>query len=153
MRFDEEILITDYFPLPSMLFGLQMRFIFVRTFLAILFVSGLLSSSSWAHARLVRSEPVKDAEVAGAPERVNLWFNELLEDGFNVVTVFPAKELTEKKRSDLVAEKPRVNPKDRTQLSVKLAPLAPGEYIIEWRVLSRDGHSAPGRITFRVKGR
>ena len=130
-----------------------MRFPAIRAFLALLVLSGILSPSAWAHARLLRSEPVKDAEVSTSPEHVNLWFSELLEDGFNVVTVFPSKELTEKKRSDLVAEKPRVNPKDRTQLTVKLARLDPGEYIIEWRVLSRDGHSAPGRITFRVKAR
>lgn len=130
-----------------------MRLVTIRAVLAILLLIGALPSSAWAHARMIRSEPAKDAEVTAAPERVNLWFNELLEDGFNTITVFPAKELTEKKRSNLVTEKPRVNPKDRTQLSVKLAPLPPGEYILEWRVLSRDGHSAPGRLTFRVKAR
>jgi methionine-rich copper-binding protein CopC len=106
-----------------------------------------------AHARLVRSEPAKDAEVSLAPGHLDLWFNELLEDGFNIVTVFPASELTARKRSDLVHGKPRVPPGDRTRLTVKLQPLPPGEYVVEWRVLSRDGHSAPGRFTFRVRAR
>ena len=84
---------------------------------------------------------------------VEATFNELLEDGFNTVTVFPAGELASKKRSNLTAGKPQVSPKDRTQLTVKLSPLPPGEYVVEWRVLSRDGHSAPGRFTFRVRAR
>jgi methionine-rich copper-binding protein CopC len=131
----------------------RMRSVTIRAVLAFLLLTGALPSSAWSHARMVRSEPAKDAEVSGVPDHVSLWFNELLEDGFNTITVFPAKELTEKKRTNLVTEKPRVNPQDRTQLSVKLPSLPPGEYILEWRVLSRDGHSAPGRITFRVKAR
>jgi len=38
-------------------------------------------------------------------------------------------------------------------MTVGLKPLAPGGYVVEWRVLSRDGHSEPGRITFRVQAR
>jgi methionine-rich copper-binding protein CopC len=46
-----------------------------------------------------------------------------------------------------------VDPKDRTHLMVKVGALKPGDYVVDWRVLSRDGHSAPGRITFTVKGK
>jgi methionine-rich copper-binding protein CopC len=111
------------------------------------------SPNTWAHARLIRSEPAKDSIVFPAPGQLSLSFNELLEDGFNVVTIFPASELTAKKRSDLVRGKPHLDPSDGTRLIVKLAPLAPGDYVVEWRVLSRDGHSAPGRFTFRVRAR
>jgi len=113
----------------------------------------VIAPEARAHARLVRSEPAKEAEVSATPERVDLWFNELLEDGFHSVKIFPASELAAKKRSDLVLDKPRVDPGDRTRLSVKLGPLAAGEYVVEWRVLSRDGHSAPGRFTFRIRSR
>jgi methionine-rich copper-binding protein CopC len=112
-----------------------------------------LAPVSWAHARLIRSEPAKDAEISPAPNQLNLWFNELLEDGFNFVMVFPASQLAAKERTNLVHDKPRVDPADRTRLSVKLGPLPPGEYVVEWRVLSRDGHSAPGRFMFRVRAR
>ncbi len=91
--------------------------------------------------------------MASAPDHLDLWFNELLEDGFNVVTVFAASELGETKRRDLTGDKPRVDRKDRTHLVVRIVPLPPGEYIVEWRVLSSDGHSAPGRISFRVRTR
>jgi methionine-rich copper-binding protein CopC len=112
-----------------------------------------LAPSALAHARLLKSSPAKGAEVAQAPELLELWFNELLDAGFNTVEVFSAAELTASKRTNLVKETPAVDPKDRTHLTLKLEPLGPGEYVIEWRVLSRDGHSAPGRFTFRVTGR
>ena len=121
----------------------------------ILFILLLIMGSApttWAHARLLRAEPAKGAEVFPAPGQIDLWFNELLEDGFNTLAVFPATELAStEKHSNLVKDKPLVDPKDRTHLTVKLPLLPPGEYIVEWRVLSRDGHSAQGRSTFRVR--
>ena len=109
--------------------------------------------TTWAHARLLRAVPAAGAEVSPAPKQIELWFNELLEDGFNTVTVFPSSELDKPdKHSNLTKGKPVVDSRDHTHLVVPLGPLAPGEYTIEWRVLSRDGHSAPGRSTFRVRG-
>jgi methionine-rich copper-binding protein CopC len=106
---------------------------------------------AWAHARLLRADPKTGAELSSAPKQVELWFNELLEDGFNTVTVFPESEVGAAKKTNFAKDKPVVDSKDRTHLSIKLGSLPPGEYIIEWRVLSRDGHSAPGRSTFRVR--
>ena len=106
---------------------------------------------AWAHARLLRSEPKAGAELTAAPKQIDLWFNELLEDGFNTVTVIPAAEIIAEKKTNFAKDKPVVDPRDHTHLTVKLQPLPPGEYILEWRVLSRDGHSAPGRATFRVR--
>jgi methionine-rich copper-binding protein CopC len=110
-----------------------------------------LAVTAHAHARLLRATPANGAEVSAAPSQLELWFNELLEGGFNTVTVFAASELGSKARTDFTQEKPVVDARDRTHLTVKLRPLPPGEYIVEWRVLSRDGHSAPGRFTFRVR--
>jgi len=106
---------------------------------------------AWAHARLLRAEPKSGVEVAKAPNQVELWFNELLEEGFNTVTVFPVADLATEKKSNFVKGKPVVDPRDHTHLIIQLAPLRPGEYIVEWRVLSRDGHSAPGRSKFTVR--
>jgi methionine-rich copper-binding protein CopC len=112
----------------------------------------MLAPKAEAHARLVKSIPAKDAVLSAAPGQLELWFNELLEDGFNTIDVFPKAELTADKRSNLTQGKVEVDPKDRTHLTVKLGTLPPGDYVVEWRVLSRDGHSAPGRITFSIKG-
>lgn len=123
------------------------RIVFLATVLAFACAPG-----AWAHARLLRSEPKSGAEVNPAPKQIDLWFNELLEEGFNTVIVFPVADLTAEKKNNFVKGKPVVDPKDHTHLSIKLAALPPGEYIIEWRVLSRDGHSAPGRSKLTVRG-
>jgi methionine-rich copper-binding protein CopC len=88
-----------------------------------------------AHARLVRSNPADKAVLTAPPARVELWFNELLDQGFHSLEVIPAAQLKTK----------------RTRVSIALKLLPPGDYVIEWRVLSRDGHSAPGRLRFTVK--
>ena len=121
----------------------------VSVSLALLFA---LAPSAGAHARMVKSTPAKGAELSAPPAQLELWFNELLEDGFNAIDVFPSSELGAAKHTNLAQGKVTLDPKDHTHLTVKLGPLAPGEYVVDWRVLSRDGHSAPGRITFTVKG-
>jgi methionine-rich copper-binding protein CopC len=82
---------------------------------------------------------------------MEFWFNELLDDEFNTVHLFASKELADKNRKDLAPDKPQVDKKDRTHLTLNLPPLEPGSYAVEYRVLSRDGHSAPGRITFTIQ--
>lgn len=123
--------------------------------LSSLVVAGMILAvphSAFAHARMVRSTPVKNARLSQTPKRIDLWFNELLDDGFNSIEVFAAAEVTAKQRTDLKQGSATVDPKDRTHLIVDVQPLPPGEYAVEFRVLSRDGHSAPGRFTFHVLG-
>ena len=112
---------------------------------------GLGLSDAHGHARLVKAAPPDKAVLAEAPTRVELWFNELLDHGFHSLEVIPAAQLTAKERANFADGKPVIDPKDRTRVSVTLKPLPPGDYVIEWRVLSRDGHSAPGRLKFTVK--
>jgi methionine-rich copper-binding protein CopC len=122
-------------------------------FLAIAAVAFIvIVPTAGAHARLLRSNPAKNAGVTQPPAQIDLWFNELLEDGFNTLEIFKSSELTSEKRTNLAKGKPAVDPDDHTHLSIKTELLPPGEYVAEWRVLSRDGHSAPGRIVFRVTG-
>jgi methionine-rich copper-binding protein CopC len=123
-----------------------------QSLIALLIAMGVLvdACQALAHARVLRSQPADKAQLSQAPSRLDLWFNELLDAGFNTVEVFSAKELTAKQRANLVKGAPQVDPADRTHLTVELQPLPPGEYIVDWRVLSRDGHSAPGRFRFHV---
>ncbi|MDR3404710.1 MAG: copper resistance protein CopC [Chthoniobacter sp.] len=126
-----------------------MRIPRIPFFILLLTLAG--APGAWAHARLLRAEPKTGAELSAAPKQIDLWFNELLEDGFNTLTVIPAADLVAEKKTNFAKDKPVVDPRDRTHLTIKLGTLPPGEYIVEWRVLSRDGHSAPGRSTFRVR--
>ncbi len=104
-----------------------------------------------AHARLVRSSPASQTQVAVPPERIELWFSELLEDGFNSVEVVRTGELAAQHRTNLAEGAPTVDRADRTHLVVPVQRLASGSYVVEWRVLSRDGHSATGRFTFQIR--
>jgi methionine-rich copper-binding protein CopC len=123
----------------------------VRKWLAavVLGVIVLGPATALAHARLVRARPANKAELTASPERIELWFNELLDEGFNTVEVFKTREGKADKQT-LTKGNAEVDPKDRTHLSIGVQKLEPGEYIVQWRVLSRDGHSAPGRFTFTI---
>lgn len=108
----------------------------------------LATGSASAHARLIKSAPANKAALTNAPVLIELWFNELLDDGFNAIEVFPLTELNQTKRQNLARGVPQVDPKDRTHLTIELGALTPGSYLISYRVLSRDGHTAPGRLSF-----
>jgi methionine-rich copper-binding protein CopC len=103
-----------------------------------------------AHAKLLRSTPADGDSLAKTPVQVEFFFNELLDAKFNSIKVFPAAEAGAKEHAILTKGDPMVDPKDKTHLTIELKPLPPGEYMVEWRVLSLDGHSAPGRFKFKV---
>jgi methionine-rich copper-binding protein CopC len=107
--------------------------------------------SGWAHAQLIKSDPPDKVELKESPARVDLWFNELLDENFNSIEIIPAAEISAPKHANFAKGKPKVDPADRTHLSVRVTELKPGKYVIQYRVLSRDGHTAPGRITFQVR--
>jgi methionine-rich copper-binding protein CopC len=112
-----------------------------------------LAQRADAHASLVHAEPGSGAAVKST-HKIDLWFNELLEDRFNTVQVIPASQINtpSREQTNLTRGATSVDPKDRTHLTATVTPLQPGEYIVRWRVLSRDGHSAPGQLEFRVTG-
>ncbi len=126
----------------------------IHTCIQILLVTALILAvplAALAHAKMLRSTPGA-GEVLQPPPQVELWFNELLDAKFNSIAVFPTAELNAKPRASLTKGEAQVDPQDRTHLIVPLKPLPPGNYMVEWRVLSLDGHSAPGRFEFRVLG-
>jgi methionine-rich copper-binding protein CopC len=106
--------------------------------------------SAFAHARLVKSSPESGGELTQPPAKIELWFNELLDGNFDSIAVFPAADVGSATRVSLVTADAQVDDKDRTHLAVALKPLPPGEYAVEWKVLSLDGHTATGRFKFKV---
>jgi methionine-rich copper-binding protein CopC len=130
----------------------------MRTLLAALAAALVLSRApdALAHARLLSSEPADQARLASAPKAIELHFNEILDDDFNSIDVFPAAAQAERGATPVPAKSltsapAAVDEADRTRLVAPVQALEPGTYAVEWKVLSRDGHTARGRYTFTVQ--
>jgi methionine-rich copper-binding protein CopC len=119
--------------------------------LLIVAVALLAPASAGAHARLLHMIPADGAELDSAPAAIDLWFNELLDQGFNGVEVFPIAQISAPHPENHTTGPARMDRKDRTHLQCPVGPLDPGEWVVQWRVLSRDGHPARGRTTFRIR--
>ena len=105
----------------------------------------LLATPAWPHASLVRSSPARRATLTTAPDRVQLWFNEVIEPKFSSVSVWDAAG----QRVDL--EDARVEPEDPKRLTVGLKPLGRGAYRVRFRVLSVDGHVVESEFPFTLR--
>jgi len=97
-----------------------------------------------AHAFLEHATPPVGSTIASAPARVSLRFTQRLEPAFSRVEVFDAQG----KRVD--RDDVQVAPDEPTTLAVSVAPLAPGRYVVKWRVLSVDTHVTEGDYAFTV---
>ena len=118
-----------------------------RTILfAALAAAGALSPAiAPAHSLLVRSEPGRNATVSRLPERVNLWFGELIEPAYAKLSVWSEAG----KQVD--AGDAAVAPDDPALLSVSTPGLGLGRYAVRFRVLSVDGHGVESSFAFPVK--
>ncbi|MBS0379030.1 MAG: copper resistance protein CopC [Proteobacteria bacterium] len=96
------------------------------------------SGAALAHAHLTASEPQADAHVR-APPRLVLTFTE------------PA-HLTQLsiERTGNPAQSLALPDATSATLEVLLPTLAPGDYVVHFRVLGHDGHVVPGRLAFTV---
>jgi len=104
------------------------------------------SPAVFAHAHLKHQYPAADANVTAAPQALTLNFSEGIEPKFSGVKVTGAQQQTVKigtvKRND----------NDKTQLIAPIEQaLTPGEYTVEWHVVSVDGHKTQGNYRFSVK--
>jgi methionine-rich copper-binding protein CopC len=99
------------------------------------------ASAAFAHDTLKSSSPAKDARLSSVEE---------IELEYSAGVKFPFVVLHDAAGKEIALGKPRLDgPKvlaDVTQ------PLAPGAYVIAWRVVSSDGHPIEGEIPFNVKG-
>jgi methionine-rich copper-binding protein CopC len=102
-----------------------------------------------AHAIVLESVPARDAVVDSAPPRVVLRFNSKIEKRLSRVTLaagrgapVPMPIATEGSDGDQHPDR----------LVVPLRPLAPGAYVLRYKVLSADGHITEGALKFTVTG-
>ncbi|MGZ8177615.1 copper resistance CopC family protein [Williamsia sp. SKLECPSW1] len=96
-----------------------------------------------AHSTLVSSDPANGSSVATGPSSVTLTFNEALQDTYDALTVVGPDNRYWQSEGKARVEGPRI--------SVGLRPLGPaGEYRINYRVTSADGHPVSGQVRFTL---
>ena len=98
---------------------------------------------AWAHARLVSSNPARDATVS-SPSTIRLTFSE------RVVPAFSRFEVANASGAEQVVGT-AVSEDGLTITGSPARPLAPGAYTVTWTIASSDGHRMTGSYGFRVR--
>ncbi|MEQ3551742.1 copper resistance CopC family protein [Pseudonocardia nematodicida] len=100
------------------------------------------AAPAWAHTELESSSPAEGAQLAQAPPEVTLTFNEDVAADTATVTV------TGPDGADAVAGPATA---EAGTLTVPLRPLGPaGDYTVDYRVISDDGHPVEGTVPFTL---
>ena len=105
----------------------------------------LMVSPASPHAIVLESSPVHDAVLERAPGQVTLRFNSKIEKRFTRITLAAGD------RPPALVALPGdddASPPDR--IVIPLLPLAPGVYVLRYRVLAVDGHITEGALRFTV---
>ena len=97
------------------------------------------------HAIVLESSPVHDAVLDRAPGQVILRFNSKIEKRFTRITL-------------AVGDRPPApvalpgddDGSSPDRIVIPLSPLAPGVYVLRYRVLAVDGHITEGALRFTV---
>jgi copper resistance protein C len=105
--------------------------------------ASMLAPAAQAHAFLDHAVPAVGS-TAPPPRQVRLWFTEAVEPAFSTVTVTNAA-------GDRVSEgKIAIDSHDPQELHVRVRPLKPGVYQVQWHVISVDTHRTQGKFSFAV---
>ncbi|MGH7418446.1 MAG: copper resistance CopC family protein [Candidatus Rokuibacteriota bacterium] len=97
------------------------------------------------HAIVLESSPVHDTVLERAPGQVTLRFNSKIEKRFTRVTLAAADQPPAP-----VALPESDDPARPDRIVIPLRPLAPGVYVLRYRVLAVDGHITEGALRFTV---
>src|SRR5215467_2654839 len=118
-------------------------------FLIVLSLAGFLwlgahARPVWAHAYPAVSTPNNGAILKEPPREVRIQFTEGVEIAFSQITVKGAN-------GEVMSQGKLRQPADDT-LAIDLKPLNPGNYTVEWQVLSVDTHVTEGLLRFTMGG-
>jgi methionine-rich copper-binding protein CopC len=105
------------------------------------FVAASCAGAAEAHARLLASNPAKDAAVS-APTTIHLEFSEGLEPKSSTATLMTMA-------GDDVPVTATV--KGKVIDATPQQALAPGAYMVMWTIVSTDGHKMTGDYNFTVR--
>jgi methionine-rich copper-binding protein CopC len=106
-----------------------------------------LSEPDSALPRPLKSAPAKDSTVSVPPQRLQLWFNEVVPLGTTRVRVTPAVGT-----AFALAAPTRAKAEADSPVEFEFSnPLADGRYTVDWATASADGHAVNGSFTFTVR--
>ena len=97
-----------------------------------------------AHTHLESATPADNSVLTSPPTQLTLNFSE------------PTRltALTLQKDGDKETKRIDALPKDPSAaLSIPVAPLAPGKYVVSWRAVGDDNHLMSGTLHFTVTGK
>ena len=106
-------------------------------------LTGLGVTSALAHSFLVDVAPSSKEHVATSPKAIKLRFGGGVEPPYSKITIETPDGKVLAQGNSAVPDKPR-------ELSANAPELAPGKYIVRYRVLSTDGHIVEGNYEFTV---
>ena len=95
---------------------------------------------------MIESVPTRDARLPEPPPQVLLRFNSKIEAGLSRATIEPAGGA----RVPLAVSAGPDGAPYADRLVLPLKPLAPGTYVVRYRVLAADGHLTEGALRFSV---
>jgi len=114
--------------------------------LLLLILAGMCGTgAAHAHAIVVTATPAANAIVDGARVPIDLAFNSRVDASRSRLSVIDGAQRTRALVIEADAPPNRIR-------SVA-TDLAPGEQLLEWYVLSADGHITRGRLKFRVQAK
>jgi copper transport protein len=95
---------------------------------------------AFAHARLVKADPADGSIVKVAPTKFVLTFGESAK----------LTKLTLQKDAEPATKIGPLPTEASAEISIPAPKLAPGKYVLSWRVVGGDGHILPGKLSFTV---
>lgn len=107
------------------------------------FAALIACSPALAHSFLVEATPSSKDHVASSPKTIKLRFGGGVEPKYSKLTVEGADGKVLGEGSIGTPDKPR-------ELAMDAPELAPGKYVVRYRVLSIDGHVVEGNYEFTV---
>jgi copper resistance protein C len=100
------------------------------------------AAGAWAHAYPAVTVPTNGATIKEPPREVRIQFTEGIELVFSAITVKgPNGEIVSQGKLRKLAD---------DTVAIDLKPLRPGNYSVEWQVLSVDTHITDGVLRFTI---
>lgn len=113
-------------------------------FLVLLALPGVaLPPPKAVHATLVSSEPAANSRLTSRPSRIRLVYSEPVEGKLAKVSIVPSAGAP-------ILLRAGADPRDVHAVIAPVDSIGPGNYRVEWRVVSADGHPVDGTYLFAI---